>query len=165
MQSAIHQMESVQRTVTDLSETIEQLDNQFQQINQFIAVISEISKQTNLLSLNASIGAARAGDHGRGFAVVAQSVKKLAEQSDESAKQVSRLVDLILASMQRAAIEMEAASQEVEQGADLVRTAGEEFEQIRQASTDNANRIETVSTAVNEVSEGAERVVEVIRTV
>jgi methyl-accepting chemotaxis protein len=162
MQSAVHQMEAVQRTVTHLSGTIEELDVHSKEIGQIIGVISDISTQTNLLSLNASIEAARAGDHGRGFAVVAQSVKKLAEQSNQSAKQVANLVDLILASMLKAADNMNAASQEVEQGAVLVRTAGEEFEQIRQASTDNADRIESVSISLNEVSEGAERVVGVI---
>jgi methyl-accepting chemotaxis protein len=163
MKSAVHQMEAVRRTVTHLSGTIEELDVHSKEIGQIISVISDISTQTNLLSLNASIEAARAGEHGRGFAVVAQSVKKLAEQSSQSAKQVSSLVDLILVSMQKAADNMTAASQEVEQGAVLVRTAGEEFEQIRQASTDNADRIEIVSISVNQVSEGAERVVEVIR--
>lgn len=76
---------------------IEELELQSQSIEGFVEVINGISEQTNLLSLNASIEAARAGDAGRGFAVVAEEIRKLADQSLAAANQINTTVDAIKA--------------------------------------------------------------------
>jgi methyl-accepting chemotaxis protein len=79
----------------NVSTAIDQLAAKANDISQITKSISEIAEQTNLLSLNASIEAARAGEHGRGFAVVAQEVRKLAEESTTSTKEVFNLVKSI----------------------------------------------------------------------
>lgn len=79
----------------NVSKAIDQLAEKANGISQITKSISEIAEQTNLLSLNASIEAARAGEHGRGFAVVAQEVRKLAEESTTSTKEVFTLVKSI----------------------------------------------------------------------
>jgi len=94
-QAVMRQSEGMRRNVEATkaaAETIEQLANQAQGINKITRSISEIAAQTNLLSLNASIEAARAGEHGKGFAVVALEVRKLAEESAASTKEVFNLV-------------------------------------------------------------------------
>ena len=78
-----------------VAETIEALSHNARGITMITKTITEIAEQTNLLSLNASIEAARAGEHGRGFAVVAQEVRKLAEESTASTKEVFGLVKSI----------------------------------------------------------------------
>jgi len=79
----------------NVSQTIDRLASQAKGISQITRTISDIAEQTNLLSLNASIEAARAGEHGKGFAVVAQEVRKLAEESTTSTKEVFQLVRTI----------------------------------------------------------------------
>lgn len=85
-------MQSNIEATAAVSATIAELAKQAEGISKITKTISEIAEQTNLLSLNASIEAARAGEHGKGFAVVAQEVRKLAEESSASAKEVFNLV-------------------------------------------------------------------------
>ncbi|WP_056970768.1 methyl-accepting chemotaxis protein, partial [Liquorilactobacillus vini] len=79
----------------ELLQSMGNLNDQIQSINKIVAVISEISHQTNLLALNASIEAASAGDAGKGFAVVASEIRKLSNQSRESTKQITNIIDKI----------------------------------------------------------------------
>lgn len=81
------------RVTSEVIQGIESLEAASQKISSIIAAINEIADQTSLLSLNASIEAARAGDAGRGFAVVADEIRKLADQSAQSANQIKLIVD------------------------------------------------------------------------
>ncbi|WP_171654023.1 methyl-accepting chemotaxis protein [Paenibacillus foliorum] len=95
IQSVENQGTGMKRNVeatSNVSRTIDQLASKANNISQITRSISEIAEQTNLLSLNASIEAARAGEHGKGFAVVAQEVRKLAEESTTSTREVFELV-------------------------------------------------------------------------
>ena len=87
--------ETTQMTVK-VSESIESLRKESEIINSFVATITEITEQTNLLSLNAAIEAARAGEHGKGFAVVAEEIRTLADQSRESTEQINHVVNVLL---------------------------------------------------------------------
>ena len=78
-----------------VKEDIETLEKRSYEIRKFVDIIAEIANQTNLLSLNASIEAARAGDAGRGFAVVAEEIRKLADGSQQAANEIKKVVDFI----------------------------------------------------------------------
>ena len=81
--------------VSQVKEKIQELDDSIKNAYSMINLITDISNQTNLLALNASIEAARAGEHGKGFAVVADEVGKLAVQSQESANEISQIMNKI----------------------------------------------------------------------
>lgn len=85
--------------VKESSDKVTQLQELSQKIEEFAKVISEISRKTNILSLNASIEAARAGDMGKGFAVVASEVRNLAEQSARSSKEITDTIASIQTSV------------------------------------------------------------------
>jgi methyl-accepting chemotaxis protein len=90
--SVMNQMSIIEKTVISSAESVTKLGERSQKIGQIVETISGIAGQTNLLALNAAIEAARAGEQGRGFAVVAEEVRKLAEQSQDAAKQIAELI-------------------------------------------------------------------------
>ncbi|WP_431089649.1 methyl-accepting chemotaxis protein [Paenibacillus sp. 8b26] len=102
MHSTTSQMGVVSESIGDLSSIIDTLSSHSKEIENIVGTIASIAEETNLLSLNAAIEAARAGEEGRGFAVVAGSVRKLAERSAISARQISELVSLIIPQIDKA---------------------------------------------------------------
>ncbi|RKD27927.1 Methyl-accepting chemotaxis protein [Caminicella sporogenes DSM 14501] len=93
----IHQLnmrnkESIE-TTKQIASVINQLYVKAEEINNLVDVINNITEQTNLLALNAAIEASRAGEHGKGFSVVAEEIRKLAEESSQSAKNISSIIE------------------------------------------------------------------------
>ncbi|WP_413407417.1 methyl-accepting chemotaxis protein [Paenibacillus amylolyticus] len=158
VQSAVGQMNSIHQTVRVLAKVIEELGNHSDEIGSMVESISEISAQTNLLSLNAAIEAARAGEHGRGFEVVATEVRKLSDQSAKSAEQISVLVAAIRNGMNNASQSMGEVNAEVQEGIELVRKAGGTFEEIREAVSNVAGQTQEVSASIEQMAAGVEQI-------
>ncbi|GAX90274.1 methyl-accepting chemotaxis protein [Effusibacillus lacus] len=165
IQTAIRQMESIHQTVTSLAQVVTELGDRSQEIGQIVGVITGIAEQTNLLALNAAIEAARAGEHGRGFAVVADEVRKLAEQSAQSAQQIGQLIATIQDETSKAVQSMDSATKEVAAGIGVVNAAGTSFEQIQNSVDTVVDQIQHVSAASQQMSVGAQQVVKAIDSI
>ncbi|CAI6082916.1 hypothetical protein PAECIP112173_03726 [Paenibacillus sp. JJ-100] len=158
IRSAVGQMNSIQNTVSSLEGVIKELNKHSVDIVKMVDTISEISAQTNLLSLNAAIEAARAGEHGRGFQVVATEVRKLSEQSAQSAGEIVTLVSSIETGMRNAAHSMSVVSSEVQEGIQLVNQAGYTFEEIRTSVSSVAGQTQEVSASIEQMNAGVEQI-------
>lgn len=145
IKNAIEQMQNIEQTVIKSAKTVTKLGENSKEIGQIVEAIAGIAGQTNLLALNAAIEAARAGEQGRGFAVVAEEVRKLAEQSQEAAERIATLISGIQKDTADAVISMNAGTQEVEKGTNVVTTAGDAFKQILDV-------VETVNTQATDVA-------------
>lgn len=155
-QRAIDQMEKMVLQEQQMTGKIQQLVVESEQIQSIVQIISELAAQTNLLALNAAIEAARAGSHGQGFAVVAEEVRKLAEQSANSAKKIAIISSSIRQGMQNVVEVMHVTTQVVEQGMESVRESGEGFEQILNASDEAVRTVEQVNQAIQRISAEAQ---------
>jgi len=149
-------MSSISDTVASVVSEMQSLDGASRQIGEILGLIEEIADQTNLLALNAAIEAARAGEHGRGFAVVADEVRKLAENSASSTKQIGQLV----ADIQRrttAVLERTArANNLVQTNAVSARSVTDMIELISGRVTDMAHLVSEISVATTEQARASE---------
>ncbi|WP_339247989.1 methyl-accepting chemotaxis protein [Paenibacillus sp. FSL R10-2796] len=165
LQAAGQQMESINHSIQSLSQQVQGFVNRSQEIGSIVGVIKGIASQTNMLALNATIEAARAGEQGRGFAVVADQVRKLAEQSAESANQIAEMATGIQSEADDAMKVMMSSMREVKGGTEIIEEAGRSFGEIRLSIDSLAEQVQEVSGAVEEITAAADEIVESIRNV
>ncbi|MDE5932583.1 MAG: methyl-accepting chemotaxis protein [Lachnospiraceae bacterium] len=135
---------------SEVGSSIESLKKEYEIINSFVETITSISEQTNLLSLNASIEAARAGDAGRGFAVVAEEIRKLADDSARAAGEIQRNVSHIMG-------QTESSVQNAHQAQKMVDLQGEAVEQVIKVFGDMRKQMSTLAEGLREIVTSMER--------
>jgi len=155
---AAAEMGRIAEAVKATAGTIRELEGYSTQISSIAGVIKDIADQTNLLALNAAIEAARAGEQGRGFAVVADEVRKLAERTGSSTKEINGMIGRIQEGTQRAAEEMEAGVVRVSDGVLLAQQAGESMTGIRQGAEQTSRAVDEISSALKEQGSAAREI-------
>lgn len=148
------------------NESIKVLTERSNEIARVLGVITDIAAQTNLLALNAAIEAAQAGDAGRGFAVVAEEIRKLAEDSKNSAKEIEKLIDSVQNDTDMAAKNIEDMNSRVQSSESTSKIAVEVFKEIYSSADETLNYseeilngAETQITSINDVVSITESIV------
>ena len=145
------QMNNIHAKIGQSSTIIRQMAEQAGNIQRVTAIITEISEQTNLLALNAAIEAARAGEHGLGFAVVAEEVRRLAEQSKNSATEIESMMNTIQEETEKAVLSINEGSQSVNTGLTSSRNSLDIFQEIEKAVSEVDVKVASVSTVIEQM--------------
>lgn len=165
IKKAVSQMKIIEEKTNDTAMVICELEEKSKQIGQIVDAISNISGQTNLLALNAAIEAARAGEAGRGFSVVAEEVRKLAEQSQDAAKQITGLINEVQMKTNSAVEFMVMGKKEVDAGTQVVSLAGSSFEEILGMVRVMTLQISEISKAIADITSGTKKMVQAVDTI
>ena len=147
----VNQMTSIQSSVSESNQMIRSLSERSKEVGTILNVITGIAEQTNLLALNAAIEAARAGEHGKGFAVVADEVRKLAEQSQQSATEIFNIIQGIQKDTENSVGMMAKVTEDVKEGMAISNEAIEKFGQILKSTQEITPQMDDISKTVQNV--------------
>ncbi|WP_233568072.1 methyl-accepting chemotaxis protein [Cohnella faecalis] len=145
-------MSHISDRVADTNGTIRVFRDTAHEIRSVLTVIEEISAQTHLLALNASIEAARVGEHGRGFAVVASEIRKLSELTKQSTEEVHEIIEKLSLHAQEAYASMEEGTRVVEEGTELVAAAVETLGAAKADDSQKARIIDEVVVLMEKIA-------------
>jgi methyl-accepting chemotaxis protein len=147
-------MEGIRATVDEAAQALSKLGKRSEEIGKILGVIDEIAEQTNLLALNAAIIAAQAGEHGKGFAVVAEEIRRLAERTGSSTKEIASLISGVQGDVKNSVSAMNQGVKSVDQGVDLSRRAGESLQRIMASAQKSSEMVAAIAGSTKEQAQG-----------
>ncbi len=156
--SAVQRMEQIRRAVDDAAEKMRELGESSKRIGNIVEVIRQISEQTSMLALNASIEAAHAGEQGRGFAVVADEVSSLARRVGQSAKDIEALIQTVKEQTHAAIASMEVGTRQVSDGSALVTATLTGLGQLVAVVKDTATAVQEQAMVSDEIARNMDAV-------
>ncbi|MCX5822609.1 MAG: methyl-accepting chemotaxis protein [Deltaproteobacteria bacterium] len=139
IENTVNGMNRIKEQVESIADMVVRLSEQSQAIGEIIATVNDLAEQSNLLAVNASIEAAKAGEQGKGFAVVAQEIRSLAAQSKQATTQVRNILFDVQKAISSAVMATELGSKAVEEGVRLSTQAGEAIDVLAQSVTESTN--------------------------
>ncbi|KMT23229.1 HAMP domain-containing methyl-accepting chemotaxis protein [Clostridium cylindrosporum] len=163
--NAVSKIGEIKNVTQQMAYVINKLRKESNKIGEIIEVIKNISRQTNLLALNAAIEAARAGEHGKGFSIVAEEVRKLAEESSNSAEEITVLIESIQNETKTVVEVMSKGAMEVENGVKAVDDTSKAFKTISSEIHRVVEQVSNVAMISQEILKDSEKVVDSIESV
>ncbi|HEX9942614.1 MAG TPA: methyl-accepting chemotaxis protein [Thermoanaerobaculia bacterium] len=165
VEEAVDGVEEVKKRISGIASRAEILGTRSKEIYRVLDLITEIAQETHILSLNAAIEAAAAGDHGRRFSVVAEEVRRLAQRSQESVESVRNLLDEFAGSIRATVVATEEGSTEAGRVLERARAAAAAIEDLRGASSDTARVAREISLATQQQNAASDEVVLTLKEV
>jgi methyl-accepting chemotaxis protein len=168
--TTIDGIETIRSLTRDARDVLERLAGRIAEIGEILDVIGSINEETNLLSLNAAIIAAQAGEQGKAFAVVANHVKTLAQRTATATQEIGRLIGAVQDESRNAVQAMGSGIEAVEAGVERSRRAGSALETIRNSAHQASSRVAEIARAATEqtrnsahVAQAAQRTSEMVQ--
>lgn len=149
----VEQMEAVNRSMREMEQTFASFGENTKGMTEALTSISSIASQTNLLSLNASIEAARAGEAGKGFAVVATEIRNLADDSQESAAHIGKMIEAVSSQADQMTAKLRESLAQLEKGNQMTGEAKESFEIITKGTDEVNSNVEDIISGVETLND------------
>lgn len=159
IEDTIKGMTRIREQVESIADMVVRLSEQSQAIGEIIATVNDLAEQSNLLAVNASIEAAKAGEQGKGFAVVAQEIRSLAAQSKQATTQVRNILFDVQKAISSAVMATEQGSKAVEEGVRLSTRAGETIDALAESVTEATNAAIQIAASSQQQLVGMDQVV------
>jgi methyl-accepting chemotaxis protein len=153
MYQSVDQMKSIDTIVAESVDKVQRLDDQSNEISKLIKVIKDVADQTNLISLNAAIEAARTSEHGKGFTAVADEVRKLSNQVASSVGEITQIINTIQTETKEVIHALNNGYHDVQEGTSQMKATGENFETIYIAITDIGDKVSNMSRNLKEIAD------------
>ncbi len=162
---AVEGVEEVKKRISGIATRADTLGTRSKEIYRVLDLITDIAQETHILSLNAAIEAAAAGEHGRRFSVVAEEVRRLAQRSQESVDSVRNLLDEFSGSIRATVVATEEGSKEATRVLERARAAAAAIDELRSASGDTARVAREISLATQQQNAASDQVVLTLKEV
>lgn len=156
MKKLIEKFEINNSSVKKISNNVDYLSDKSGDIGEIVNAIESIASQTNLLALNAAIEAARAGEAGKGFSIVADEIRKLSEETTNSAKQIEKIVKDIQGEIENTKLNMEHSNKAIEEANAAMAEAEKSFFSTGKAVKNTMRQVECQASSINKVDENKE---------
>ncbi len=163
--NAVEGMDKISTEVKKSSDIVQRLGARSSDIEKVLSVIKDVTEQTNLLSLNAAILAAQAGEYGKGFSVVADEIRALSERTASSTREIGGIVKTIQQDIRDAVFSIDSANAKVEEGNSLVIKVGDALKEILTASEHSTEMTKAIERATEEQSLGLRQVTAAIEDI
>ena len=151
-------MAKIKEAIGKTGEKITSLSEKSQQIGKITDLINDVADQTNLLAVNAAIEAARAGEHGRGFTVVADEIRKLADSTAKSTKDISALIEIIQHEMSNAIMAMEQSTANVAEEVKLSQESAASAQEIAMGAGQQVSGSKQIADAMGNINEAMKQI-------
>jgi twitching motility protein PilJ len=158
VKESIESMNAISKNMEETVVLMKKVSDSSKQISEVINLLSDITEETNILALNATVQAAKAGEAGKGFKVVADSIQELADNAAEATRRVGALIATVQTDIQSVGSSIERTNKEVERGVELSENAGTSLNEITEISNQLAEIVKSISRDANTNAEAARQI-------
>lgn len=164
VQESLDAMSELKVKVTGLAQEIMSLSDSIDKIGEISSFVGDLSKQTNMLAMNAAVEAAHAGEHGKGFAVVATEIRKLADQSGQSVSRINDLVAKIHEATNASVMATDVGTKMVDEAMGLTGQTGDVFNDLGNSARRAAESVQQISLNNKQQAQAIHQVVQSVES-